>query len=63
MTTQAALWTFAGASLALAAAAALAETRRSKRRDVDRAGWVPWTLIQVIAVLAAMVAAALALKI
>jgi cytochrome c oxidase assembly factor CtaG len=54
-------WT-AGLMLALAAFAALAEHRRTKRRDVDRPGWVPWNLIQVVAFLTAMAAAALALR-
>ena len=62
MTTQAILWILAGAAAALAAAAGLAEWRRSKRRNLDRPGWMPWTLIQVLAGLAAVIAAALALK-
>ncbi len=62
MTTQAILWTAAGAAAALAVAAGLAEWRRSKRRDLDRPGWMPWTLIQVLSGLAAVIAAALALK-
>ena len=62
MTTQAILWTLAGAAAALAVVAGVAEWRRSKRRDLDRPGWIPWTLIQVMAGLAAVVAAALALK-
>ncbi|HEY9554884.1 hypothetical protein [Allosphingosinicella sp.] len=63
MTTQAILWTLAGAAAMAAAAAGLAEWRRSKRRDLDRPGWMPWTLIQVLAGLAAVIAAALALKV
>ena len=62
MTTQAILWTLAGAAAVTAAGAGLAEWRRSKRRDLDRPGWMPWTLIQVLAGLAAVIAAALALK-
>ena len=46
----------------IAAVAALAEHRRGKRRDLDRPGWVPWNLIQILAILAAIVAAALAIK-
>jgi hypothetical protein len=56
------LWAAAAASLALAAWAAWAEHRRGKRRDLDRPGWVPWNLIQVLAFLGALAAAALALK-
>jgi len=62
MTTQAALWWTAGAALLLAGAAALAEWRRTRRRDLDQVGWVPWNFIQLLGLLGAMVAAALALK-
>jgi hypothetical protein len=62
MTTQAALWAGAGTFAAVAVAAALAERRRMHRRDLDRPGWVPWALIQILAILLAAVAAALALK-
>ena len=62
MTTQDMLWWAAGAALAVTALAALAEHRRSRRRDLDRVGIMPWNLIQVIAFLCAMLAAALALK-
>ena len=62
MTTQAMLWTAAGASAGVAVLAVLADRRRDKRRNLDRPGWVPWALIQMIAMLLAAVAAALALK-
>ena len=62
MSAQAALWAAAGAALALAVWAGIADHRRARRPDLDRVGWVPWTLIQVIAGLAAVAAAALALK-
>jgi len=52
----------AGASAALAAFSTLAEWRRHRRRDPDRVGFMPWTLINVIAVLAAVMLAAAALK-
>ena len=51
----------AGALTLLAAFAALAEHRRGKRRDLDHPGWMPWNLIQVLAFLGAMAAAAVAL--
>jgi hypothetical protein len=57
------LWWAAGALLALAVAAAIAEYRRRRRPNLDRVGWVPWDLIQVLAFLGAVVAAALALKV
>ncbi|HEY5723926.1 MAG TPA: hypothetical protein VIT45_16575 [Allosphingosinicella sp.] len=63
MTTQAWLWWTSGISAAVAAVSALAEHRRIRRRDLDKVGWVPWNLIQIIAFLVAIVAAALALKV
>ena len=51
----------AAAMLALAVLAAWAEHRRTRRRDVDRPGWVPWNAIQVMAFLLAIVLAGLAL--
>jgi hypothetical protein len=56
------LWGLAGAMLLLACWAVFAEHRRSRRRDLDKPGWVPWTLVQVLAFLLAVAAAALALK-
>lgn len=56
------LWALAGALLALAVLAAWAEHRRTRRRYLDKVGWMPWNLIQVLAFLAAIAAAALALK-
>ena len=62
MTTQAALWTLAGAALVVAALAAWGEHRRQRRRNLDEVGWVPWNFIQVMAGLVTLVAAVLALK-
>lgn len=62
MTTQAALWTLAAAALTLAAFAAWREHSRTRRRDLDRVGWMPWNFIQVIAGLTMLVAAALAVR-
>lgn len=62
MMTQAALWTAAGGAALIAVVAGLGEWRRARRRDLDQAGWVPWTLIQILAFLAAVAAAAVALK-
>jgi hypothetical protein len=56
------LWWLAGALLLLAVAAAWAEHRRGKRRNLDRVGWMPWNLIQILAFLGAVVSVALALK-
>lgn len=57
-----ALWAAAAALLALAIFAAAAEWRRGRRRDLDRPGWVPWDLVQILAFLLAVAMAALALK-
>jgi hypothetical protein len=62
MATQAWLWTAAAILLALAVLAALAEHLRTRRRDLDRVGLMPWNLIQILAFLGAVIAAALALK-
>ena len=62
MTTQAALWTVAGAALLLAAIAAFLDHRRGRRRDLDRVGWAPWSFLQIAAAFGALAAAALALK-
>ncbi|PSJ43543.1 hypothetical protein [Allosphingosinicella deserti] len=56
------LWTAAGLLFALAAVAALAEHRRTRRRHLDRVGWVPWNLVQVLAFMGSVVALALAIK-
>jgi hypothetical protein len=59
---QVPLWIGVGAFVAVAAGSGLADWRRAKRRDLDRVGWMPWTLIQIMAVLGAVVTAALAIK-
>lgn len=62
MTIQTTLWTAAAGAGALAAFAGVAERRRSRRRDIDKVGWVPWTLVQVIAVAMAALMIAYAIK-
>jgi hypothetical protein len=62
MTTQAALWTTAGAFAGLAGFAFVADHRRVKRRDLDRVGWMPWNFIQIAAMIFAAATVALALK-
>lgn len=59
---QGPMWIGVGAFVAVAAGSGLADWRRVKRSDPDRVGWVPWTLIQIMAVLGAVVTAALAIK-
>lgn len=40
----------------------VADRRRARRADIDAVGFMPWTLITVMAVLATVICAALALK-
>ena len=56
------LWSVAGATAVLAGLAFLADHRRARRRDLDKVGWMPWNLIQILAIIAAAVAVALALQ-
>jgi hypothetical protein len=62
MTTQEWLWGADGAALALAVVAGVAESRRNRRRSLDRPGWVPWRGLQVLAFFAVLAFAILALK-
>ena len=57
------LWTAAAALVATAFACALMERRRARRRDLDRPGYVPWQLLEILAFLLAAVAATLAMRI
>jgi hypothetical protein len=56
------LWMVSAAAAAMVLAAGIADRRRMRRRDLDRVGWAPWPLIQLVAMIAAIIAAALALK-
>ena len=56
------LWVLAGAFLLLGVAAMIAGHRRNKRRDMDRAGWVPWQLVEILSFFLAFAAAVLAVK-
>lgn len=62
MAGQTALWALAASGAALSGVAALADRRRTRRRELDRVGWAPWPLIQLLAMLATIVAAALAIQ-
>ena len=62
LTPKAILIALSAASLLLAVAAAIADHRRRKRRDLDRVGWMPWDLVQIVAFLAALAAAGIALQ-
>jgi hypothetical protein len=61
MTAQAMLWALAALATGVAVLGGLAEHRRASRRNLDRPGWVPWSGIQILGALVAVVAAALAL--
>ncbi|MBB5710342.1 hypothetical protein [Sphingomonas xinjiangensis] len=56
------LWAGAGAALALAVVSGIGEHRRSHRRDLDRVGLIPWPLIQLLALLLAIVCVSVALN-
>ena len=55
------LWTGVGVALLVAVIAAFGERKRKRRRDMDRIGLLPWPLIQVLALLAALILTSLAL--
>lgn len=59
---QATLWVVAGGATLIAGVASLADRRRSRRRDLDRVGWVPWPGVLIVAIIVAALATALALK-
>ena len=52
-----------GAAVALAVVAGVAESRRNRRRSLDRPGWVPWRGLQVTAFFAVIALSILAAKI
>jgi hypothetical protein len=62
MTAQQWLWGAAGAAAVLTIAAGIGESRRIRRHDLDRTGWVPWRGIQVAAFFAVVLLAILAWK-
>jgi len=59
---QAVYWWMAGAAAAVTGFAALADRRRTRRRDIDRVGWVPWPAVLLFALFVAVICAALALR-
>ena len=61
MSTQSLWWMAAGAAATIVVLATVQERRRERRRDLDRPGWVPWPLVQVLAILSTVIAAVLAL--
>ncbi|RJF85533.1 hypothetical protein [Sphingomonas cavernae] len=59
---QVQLWGFVGAFVALTAFANFADRKRQNRKDLDKVGFMPWTLITLFSVMAALVLTAVALK-
>ena len=55
-------WIVSGGFTALAGLAFAADYRRAHRRDLDKVGWMPWNLVQILAIIAAAGAAAFALR-
>lgn len=55
------LWTSVGVALVVAIVAGFGERQRKRRRDMDRIGLMPWPLVQVLAILSALILASLAL--
>ncbi|RHW16623.1 hypothetical protein D1610_14615 [Sphingomonas gilva] len=60
---QVMLWSWAGVALAVVAFAGFADWRNRRRRNPDRVAMLPWPLIQVLALLAALMLAAIALNV
>lgn len=56
------LWSGAVAALLLAVVSGVGESRRRKRRDPDRVGLMPWAMLQVMAVLGAVILVSVALN-
>lgn len=63
MTTQEWMWAADGAALAVVVLAGVADALRSRRRDLDRTGWVPWRGIQVAGFFAVLLFSILAFKV
>jgi hypothetical protein len=62
VTSETMLWIAAGAAAALVVLAGVADWRRVKRSRIDDWGWMPWRGVQVAALFAGLLLAALALR-
>ena len=62
MTIQLQLWIGAAGAAVIAVIAGLGEHRRRKRKRMDDVGFMPWQLIQVMAMLAVAILASRALN-
>ena len=49
--------------MVLTVVAGVAESRRNRRGDLDRTGWVPWRGVQVMALFGVVIFSILALKV
>jgi|EndMetStandDraft_2_1072991.scaffolds.fasta_scaffold2096282_1 hypothetical protein len=56
------LWIFAVGTAAMVLVSGFADRRRNRRRNLDDAGFMPWPLIQILALLATVILLALAAK-
>jgi hypothetical protein len=63
MRTSTILWTTAAVAVPVAGFAAWRERRRAKRHDLDKVGWVNWTLVMVVALVIAASSVGLAMKV
>jgi hypothetical protein len=52
----------AGAAVILTIVSAVRDKQRTKRRNLDKPGWMPWDVLQILAGIVAVVAIVLALK-
>lgn len=59
---QGSMLTLGIAATALTAISALADYRRQRRADLDRVGFMPWPLVTIMSVMAALFAFAAAIK-
>ena len=56
------LWGWCAAAVVMAGVSTWAERRRADRRDPDRVGFMPWSLLLILSIIVAAVLAAVALK-
>lgn len=62
MTTQAMFLILAAGAAILTVVAAVRDKQRTSRRNLDKPGWIPWDLLQILGGIVTIVAIVLALK-